>query len=312
MKEHILKLYRGESPTIKDSPFYVEYTGKIDEHWTVTTTESFKKTLAKHLKDKYPNEKNKSGKHNFSKCVRFILENYLNQQCISRKTYNYSIVAISSDKQLTNNKIYPYDVLKHKSVKEHILTGHSKRIYWLKKNKDEFNEKYDYGDLSEIGKLVDKYKNKFESDKIFVVDLPLNNYFDEYVDGIYTYDAENKGMHRGVNLITTIDKIYCVVYTWYINHYYNPMIWSIEVAELDTTMQDLSQINSNAFLMFSKSIDVHDIKFPKNDIESLENLIKGYDEQIKSHYDEIDELEESKANVQELIDKRKSEINKSN
>lgn len=305
MKEHILKLYRGESPTIKDSPFYNEYNGKIDEHWTVVTTESFKKALAKHLKDKYPNEKNKSGKHNFSKCVRFILENYLNQQCISRKTYNYSIVAISSDKQLANNKLYLYDVLKHESVKEHILTGHSKRIYWLEKNEDEFNEKYDYGDLTEIGKIIDKYKNKFESDKIFVVDLPLNNYFDEYVDGIYTYDAENKGMHRGVNLITTIDKIYCVVYTWYINHYYNPMISSIEVAELDTTMQDLSQINSNAFLMFSKSIDVHDIKFPKNDIESLKNTAKAMKE-------EIDYLTEHYVEIQELIEKRKSEINKSN
>ena len=303
--ENILKLYRGESPTIKDSPFYNEYNGKKDEHWTVVTTESFKKTLAKHLKDKYPNEKNKSGKHNFSKCVRFILENYLNQQCISRKTYNYSIVAISSDKQLTNNEIYPYDVLKHKSVKEHILTGHSKRIYWLKKNKDEFNEKYDYDDLTEIGKIIDKYGNNFESDKIFVVDLPLNNYFDKYVDGIYTYDAENKGMHCGVNLITTIDKIYCVVYTWYINHYYNPMISSIEVAELDTTMQDLSQINSNAFLMFRKSIDVHDDKFPKNDVESLENTAKAMKE-------EIDYLTEHYVEIQELIEKRKSEINKSN
>ena len=290
-----------EQDKIKDSPFYVEYTGKIDDHWSITTTESFKKALAKHLKDKYPNEKNKQGKHNFSKCVRLILENYLYLQCTSRKTYDYNIVSIIGDKQFDNGEIMIYDVIKDKSNKEHILTGHSRQLYWANVNEKALNERYDLSDLTEIGKLIDVYKNKFDCDGVLVVDLPLNNFFDEYVDGIYTFDAENKPLHCGVNIISRTNGVFCVVYIWYLNQYYKPTIHSIKFEDVEQTMNDLADVNVNAFRNFEKSLNVLEDKIPKDEVERLIKQNESYEKQNESLMDII------KLN-QEKIDSNKSRL----
>ena len=76
------------------SPFYVEYPGLIKDNLTVRTTSSFKDALAKHLQDKYPNEINKKGEHNFSKCLRFILEDYLQNQCLEQRMFEYTLFGL--------------------------------------------------------------------------------------------------------------------------------------------------------------------------------------------------------------------------
>lgn len=297
---------------IKDSPFYVEYTGNIDEHFTITTTASFNKALAKHLNDKYPNEKNKQGKHNFSKCVRLLLENYLNLQCISRTSYdNYKIVLIVGDNHLGTENIIPYGVIKNKSD-ERFLSGTSKHLYWANVNEKVLNERYDESDLSQIENYVEHYQKQFDCGGVYVVDLPLNNFFDEYADGVYSYNAENQTMHRGasiistfndvnptmhcgVNIITRKDNVYCVVYTWYLNVDYKPIIDSIGFADLEQTMQDLSGINENAYANFKVTINAHDKKFPKDTVESLK---KQYDTLQES----IDKFEDAKKFAKEQQD----------
>ena len=287
--------------TIEDSPFYVEYTGNIDKKFTVTTTPSFNKALAKHLKDKYPNILNKQGKHNFSACVRLVLEDYLNLQCISRKTYDYNIVSIIGDKQFGDNEIITYDVIKDKSNKEHILTGHSRQLYWANINEKALNERYDVSDLTKIGKLVDGYKNRFDCDAVLVVDLPLNNFFDKYADGTYSFDAENKALHCGVNIISKTTGIHCVVYTWYINQYYKPIIHSISFDDVEQTMNDLADVNVKAFMNFEKSLGVLEDKIPKDEVERLKKQNESYEKQNQALMDMIKV-------IQEKIDANKSRL----
>lgn len=280
---------------IKDSPFYVEYTGKIEKHFTITTSASFNKALAKHLQYKYPNEVNKQGKHNFSACVRLLLENYLNLQCISRTSYdNYKIVLIVGDNHLGTDNIIPYGVIRTKSD-DRFLSGTSRQLYWANVNEKELNKRYDASDLNKIANSIDAYKKNFDCDGVLVVDLPLNNFFDEYVDGVYTSDAENKAMHCGVNIITRKDKIYCITYEWYINLDYKPIIHSIAFDDLEQTMQDLYDINENAYTNFKVTMNAHDKKFPKDTVESLK---KQYDTLQES----IDKFEDAKKFAQEQQD----------
>lgn len=272
---------------IKDSPFYVEYKGNKTETVPCHASQSFIDALSKHLKGKYPNILNKQGNHNFGACVRLILENYLNLQCISRKTYDYNIVAIIGDKQLGNGEIYVYDVIKDELNKEHILTGHSRQLYWANVNEKALNERYAHADLSQIENYVNIYKNKFDCDGVLVVDLPLNNFFDKDADGVYGFDAEIKALHCGVNLISTLDGVYCVVYRWFINQDYKPMIQDIYFDDLEQTMKDLSDVNVNAFMNFEKSLSVLEDKVPKDEVERLKRRIEKYEKQNQSLQDII-------------------------
>lgn len=272
---------------IKDSPFYVDYKGNKNPTIPCHASQSFIDALSKHLKDKYPTMLNRQGNHNLGACVRLILENYLNLQCLSRKTYDYNIVVIIGDKQLGKDGFHTYGVVNDKSNKENILTGHSRKLYWANINEKELNNRYDYSDLSLIEKLVADCKNKHDCDAVYVVDMPLNNFFDEYVDGVYTYDAENKALHCGVNLITTSDNIYCMVYTWYINQDYKPMINTISFEDLEQTMQDLSDVNVNAFINFEKSLSVLEDKLPKDEVERLKKQNETFEKQIKGFEDAI-------------------------
>ena len=273
---------------IKNSPFYSEYYGKKDKTLTIKTTDSFNKALAKHLKDRYPNEKNKQGKHNFSKCCRLLLENYLNLQCTSRKTYNYKIVLIVGDNHLGTENISPYNIIKNK-WDETFYPGASQRLYW-EDNEKELTEKYDESDLIKIGNLVDDHKSKFDCDKVYVVSMQLNNYFDEYNGGVYTIDNENKEMHCGVNLLTTTDKPYCIVYNWSINQDYKPIIKSIGFKDYEQTMRDLYNVNDDNHSPFKGLIRSYNEKFPKDFIERLkkkkENCLRG----IEKYNDEVDKI----------------------
>ena len=276
---------------LKDSPFYVEYKGNKNPSIPCHASQSFIDALSKHLKGKYPKLVNKQGNHNLGASVRLILENYLNAQCISRKSYDYNIVAIIADTALGSGLITVCDVIKDELNKESILTGHSRKLYWAKVNNDALNERYAYEDLSNIGNRIDKIR-KDESDAFLVVDLPLNNFFDEYVDGIYTADAENKALHCGVNLITTTDKVYCVVYDWYVNFDFKPVISSICFEDLDSTMKELSKVNVNAFMNFEKSLKVIEDKMPKDDLESLKKKNEILERDIEKFKDSIAFLQE--------------------
>lgn len=285
---------------IKDSPFYVEYKGNKNETVPCHASQSFIDALKKHLKGKYPKMVNKQGNHNFGASVRLILENYLNAQCITRKSYDYNIVAIIEDKQFGNGDIAVYGAIKDESD-ENILSGHSRRLYWANVNEQALNERYAYEHLSNIGKMIDNLKQD-ESDAFLVMDLPLNNFFDEYVDGIYCIDAENKGLHCGVNLVTASDKVHCVVYDWYTNLDFKPVISSIYFDDLDSTMKKLSNVNVKASINFEKSINAYNSKFPKDESERLRNQNEIYERDIAK-------FKETIAFLQEKIDANNSRLN---
>lgn len=285
---------------IKNSSFYSEYDGKKDKNLTIKTTDSFNKALAKHLKDKYPNEKNKQGKHNFSKCCRLLLENYLNLQCTSRKTYNYKIVLIVGDNHLGTENISPYNIIKNK-WDETFYPGASQRLCWEVDEK-KLTEKYNESDLIKIGNLVDDHKSKFDCDKVYVVSMQLNNYFDKYNGGVYTIDNENKEMHRGLNLLTTKDKLYCIVYNWFIDQDYKPIIKSIGFKDYEQTIRDLYYVNEKAYLIFDGLISLYNKKFPKDFIERLKKKKENYLKDIEKCKDRIKTLQKGIDKIDSKLD----------
>lgn len=278
----------------EDSPFYVKYTGEKTTNVSFKHSKSFKKALEKHLRNKFDSD-------NFGACLRYIVEDYLQHQCLEQKLFQKTIVAIAKKSQIDNGISLRFLFVKdgytqyyqdefdkgiHGGVK-FIQVHQSSIIDYIDNNLMTKNEH----DL--IKSASEHYINEFVEqgieDDVVVCEIPLNNWLDSYDDGVYGLRAD-KNVHLGVNIINTNEKAFGIIYRWFFatdingNEFIKVVGGSVEtydcigIFDRNLVLRELSKYNKDKYNAFKHVFESFDLSFPQN---SFDRLVKKYESKLK-------------------------------
>ena len=273
------------------SPFYVEYPGLIKDNLTVRTTSSFKDALAKHLQDKYPNEINKKGEHNFSKCLRFILEDYLQNQCLEQRMFEYTLfglIDLSKLPKIIDGDIRSDSLIACAFVKDSYSeflkdTAQFNRYQAHKTKLSDYNvesQMFTIRELKLFNGSMESYISNHDAENVYVIEVALNNFLDSYDDGVYGLKAD-KSKHLSANFISTADGVYGLIIIWFFDADLQMHISNIEVVSSDALLHELYLYNRDKFNLYENIFAKHQYYFPNNTVKLMEKEIARNKKRIK-------------------------------
>lgn len=279
---------------IKKSPFYKEYSDKKNDSFTIHASKEFIDALKGHFKGKYPHMINKkgknAGKHNLGASARLILEDYLNNQCIERKEYDYSIVAMIGEKQFgaIDGTIGVVDV-------RIFDIPYSPLIWGNKEHEKYFDKMFSKNGLDkQLEHSYDEYVDEIDTDDVVrVLSIGLNNHLDKLTAGVYTCNDEDSNIHCGFNLITSIGfGNHCIVYEWCLDNEYKPQIIDIFFKDVNNVLEDLLLVdNVKSYVKMKRDLEKHEKKYPSDKSDRLKKEILDKKAKIKILENEIAENE---------------------
>lgn len=271
---------------IEDLPYYIEYTGKKTTNIQFKHSASFKKALEKHLQDKYDS-------NNFGECLRMIVEDYLQHQCLEQKLFPKTIVGIAKESYLDNGISIKFLFVKDgytQFYQDEVDKGISGGFMFMQVHKSSVYEFMQTNMLNkhEWDKLQDTLDKYDESEKLVVCEIALNNWMDSYDNGVYGLRAD-KSLHLGVNILNTPKKSYGIIYRWgFVTDVYGNefiKLYGSDVENYDRigiydrglVLRELDKYNKKQYSAFKHFFESYDLDFPKN---AFERLKKQYEKKL--------------------------------
>lgn len=277
---------------LEDSPFFVDYSkssgNKKDEQILVRLRPTMYKALEKHYKSKYADEIKEDGfKH--ARYVRYLLEDYIQHQCIDWMATQYSIIGVlnyngveESHFQKGYQKVKITPLFVHKISESYGSKFHFKPYYVDKL----FFSEYEDQSLQ----LTDKEKqtieyyqfNNEDYNNKLLVEIPLNNFLDKEDHGIY-YSGEDVSSHHGACIMATHNGSYGIHYFWKYTKDSGIEVGKIRVAnQRDLTNMLLNCQNLEIHKNYSKIFNEENQDYPKHIIELLQDDLLRYENEKKS------------------------------
>ena len=272
-------------PKIEDSPFYVKYHEKRKDK-SFKMEKDMLKALQTHFKAKYYDDIQyvEHGTFRFGKYIRITLSDYLQRQCLERKTFNKSVFALIDLNELEHKdkpNIYPLfvtnpsDYYSTRSITESRLLFHQIHRVQL----EEFN--YEVMNWSDpLQKLFNTGLEQYDdsSSNVYVLEIALNNYLDTYHDGIYS-ESSNANVHEGANFIGTTSNAVGVMTQWRVKNDHSIEILDIQVINKKAMLDKIyQQDDKNLYNSFSTYFDVHSKHFLE--VESMEKQCDDIENKI--------------------------------
>ena len=282
-----------KKPKKVESPYFIEYKGAISSDGVkVRFTQEFEKNLKKHLQKKYPHaiDKRKNNTWSFSTCIRYVLEDYLQQQCLENKTFEITLVCFVD---------YDADaVLDSMIAVDYVLDGYTKNlkdesannsdfVFANKSSVDEFNawnlvpfnSKY----LKGFKENLKEFQYATDSDNVLVVEIALNNWLDTLQDGVYKYKNQDN-YHGGVNLIELDNVLYGLYYEWEVTRDNDVVVKDVYFLDSNNILDTLENINPKVYNLFKKNLS------PKDNKLRLKKRLKAAEDEVAKIKDEIENL----------------------
>lgn len=296
----------------KDSPFFVEDTGNKSNKITIAyhPTKEFKKTLLDFKKIRCADLTN-------SDYIDRIVKSYYFKYAHERKSYGKTIVALIYKKQLASDKPtfipmfvrdrYPkdkYDVI----IDEDIIAGYGVMEYIapIRKFADADNDtktrivKTIFSDAFSFDEydVFKKLKN-FNEDTLkdfFVLEIPLNNYLDTNIGGVYCYHdiitgAGLESLHVGLAMsnsnVKDNDAIPIpIIYSWKLKEDFSVEVYSIIKSSLRELERQCQKYNVEMFV----HLKLFEITNISDDFKLRE--IKQRKRELQEEMDRLDEQEQ--------------------
>ena len=289
---------------IDESPFYIEYTGEKVKNIQFKHSESFKKALTKHLKNKFHSD-------NFGESLRKIVEDYLQHQCLEQKLFQKTIVCIANINQLNQGGAMKVLFIKDNYTQffqNQLDKGINDGLMFIQVHKSSF---YDYRDANlhsqkEWKLIKNELKNYKDLNDVVICEIALNNWLDSYDDGVYGLKSD-KNLHLGVNILNTTKDAFGIIYRWgfsndmqgnqFIRIYGRDVenYDKIDCFDKELILKELYKYNKNQYERFKQMFESYDLDFPKTDYERLQKL---YEKKLK----EQSKLEDEIGNIKSKLD----------
>lgn len=308
--------------TIEDSPFYVELTGANvrNSGYNFRPNENISNDIEKFLKSRF-------GDVSKTNMINQIVYDYYFRYAHDRTYYERTIIALIHKKELVsdNPTIIPMFVLNryHKDMKNEVIIDESIidnfNLMQYVAYSEPFSDISDELQKDIITTIVsdgfdaDRYKvfnalKNFNEDSLkdfFVLEIPLNNYLDVELNGVYCYEDTNndkravESLHVGLCIIVDNDKDVnatpiplIIVWNLSDNFTISPFEISIEKISLDE-LQTLCQKYNPMMFAVLKFFEIANTGYQ-------DKLSKNRQEQ-KRLLERLVELQEQEKELEKLI-----------
>ena len=257
---------------IEDSPFYVEYTGKIKHNGKHIKTYAYhvKKDFVNPLKEFF-NER--FGDLSANGIMEQIVYDYYFRYAHDRNSTGKTIIALIDESEITSDNPqimplfvhnqYPKDNKYGVLIDKGIIDNYNQMQYLafvdrFDKLSDDLQDKiislfindgFSISGFDVFDKLKDLDENSFKD--LLVIQIPLNNYLDTKINGVYCYendDADNspaESKHVGLAIIRNWD--FPMVYSWNLNEDFGIDVEVISKVELEYLKNLCTKYNPEAF-----------------------------------------------------------------
>ena len=278
---------------LEDSPFFVDYiessgNKKEDEQVLVRLRPTMYKALEKYFEGKYADEIKEDG-FKYARYVRYLLEDYIQHQCIDWMATQYSIIGVLNYNGVEESHFQEgYQKVKITPLFVHKISEMYERTFPFKPyyvNKFSFSEYEDQSlQLTEKEqKSIEYYQfNNEDYNNKLLVEIPLNNFLDKVDHGIY-HSGNDVTSHRGVCILPTHNGSYGVDCFWKYTKDDGIDIVKCRVINQRDLLKWLLdcqnlQIHNNYRNILNEDNESH----PKHIIELLEDDLQRYENKKKS------------------------------
>lgn len=305
---------------IEDSPFYVEYTGKVHrkEKYTYHVKKDFVNPLKEFFDERF-------GALSKSEIMEQIVYDYYFRYAHDRNSTGKTIIALIDESEITsdNPKImplfvqnqYPKDNKYGVLIDKGIIDNYNQMQYVafvdrFDRLSDDLQEKiislfindgFSISGFDVFDKLKDLDENSFKD--LLIIQIPLNNYLDTKINGVYCYendDADNspaESKHVGLAVIRNLN--FPLVYTWSLNEDFGIDVEVISKVGLEYLKNLCVKYNQDAFAFvklaetFEFSSD-YKLKEVRKEIARYKSITTNLKEQEQLLLDEMKNENDSK------------------
>lgn len=281
-----------KKPKKVESPYFIEYKGAISSDGVkVRFTQEFEKNLKKHLQKKYPHaiDKKKNNTWSFSTCIRYVLEDYLQQQCLDNIVFETTLVCfVDYDADAVLDSMIAVDYVLDgytKNLKDE-STNNSDFVFANKSSVDEFNAwnlvPFNSRYLKGFNENLKEFRYATDSDNVLVVEIALNNWLDTFQDGVCKYKNQDN-YHGGVNLIELDNALYGLYYEWEVTRDNEIVVKDVYFLDSNDILDTLENINPKVYRLFKKNLSPKDKKLRlKKQLKAAEDEVAKIKAEMKT------------------------------
>lgn len=312
---------------VKNSPFYIEYTGKtkVNGKWIKTygyhVKEDFNKPLKEFLDERFGADASDSA------IIEQIVYDYYFRYAHYQTYYGKTIVALMHKKQLNsaNPRFIPLFVLDRfvRDNEDNLIDEQeidkepiNEFIAWNKpfKDIDADLEKKIVSLIVNEGFDIDGYQvfqelKGFDADRLkdfYVLEIPLNNHLDVKRNGVFCFETDDgvvvENMHVGVAIVkdSTNESQFVLVYRWNLNDafdvdIYNCVISKVSLSTFESLCEKYNYVMCVVLNLFKRTDFSVDFKLKEN----------------RKNQDELKaQLEDLKQQEQMYLDIKNAKLNK--
>lgn len=283
-----------DEKNFEDSMFYVEYPGNKTSNIQFKHSASFKKALIKHLKDKFDSD-------SYGDCLRYIVEDYLQHQCLEQKLFQKTIVAIAKQSEIDNGISLRFLFVKdgytqyYQDLIDNGIYGGAKFIQVHQSSIIDYIDnnlmtKKEHDLIKSASEhYIDEFVQNNIEDDVVVCEIPLNNWLDSYDDGVYGLRAD-KNVHLGVNVLNAKNNAFGIIYRWFFatdvhgNKFIKIVGGNVEnydriaIFDKNLVLRELSKYNKNKHVAFKHVFESFDLNHPTN---AFDRLVMKYEHKLK-------------------------------